>query len=276
MKILGLVDFSALSVNAAEYAAGLAEKLEAELVLLHVVFVEGFPRAEMLNSRLLEKAMEERAQLEGDRLMKQLEQSHKGNVKMKFERLDGYPLEKEVEEYAVRNGVDLVVMGTKGATGLKKVLMGTSATAVIGHSSIPVLAIPEHARFRQPRHIVYASDFSDLRNETARLVGLLGVFNATLHILHVGTADSPEPVDVVEAQERLRSELNYSKLNVEVMSRNGLVESIDRYLEKTDADLLAMFTHEHDFLDVLFGERVVREMAFHSRVPLLSIKKEAT
>jgi nucleotide-binding universal stress UspA family protein len=273
MKILGLVDFSPLSANAAEYAAGLAENRDAELVLLHVIFVEGFPRAEMLNSRQLEKAMEERTEQEGARLMKQLAQSHKGNVNMKFGFHHGYPLEKEVENYAVRHGFDLVVMGTKGATGLKKVLMGTGATAVIGHSSIPVLAVPEHARFRQPRHIVYASDFSDVRNEAAKLIELLGAFHATLDILHVGASHLQQPPDVVQLQEQLRSELNYSKLNVDVLPQGDLVESIDGYLEKTGADLLAMFTHEHDFLDVLFGERVVREMAFHSRVPLLSIKK---
>lgn len=56
-------------------------------------------------------------------------------------RVDAQPHEPIVQEAKERN-VDLIVMGTRGITGLKRVLMGSVAQKVIGHAPCPVMVVP--------------------------------------------------------------------------------------------------------------------------------------
>jgi nucleotide-binding universal stress UspA family protein len=276
MKILIPTDFSKLSKVAVNYAVKFAKKLNAEIVLFHAVFINAPPRAQsaLKTSRILD-AMVDNVTQEFISLVNEIKSEAGGKLNISYEIVKGYPLKDVLETFAHHNGIDLIIMGTKGASGLKKMLMGSNATAVVGNSSIPVIMVPEHARFKNIRHIVYASDLLAVNKEVKILIQYARLHNSFIHLLHVVSPDTEKKIDVVKIKNDLISKYNYMQIFVQVAVNEDIKEAIDEYIADVKADMLAMFTHTPTFFEKLFGKSVTREMAFHSWIPLLAIKKQA-
>lgn len=274
MKILLPTDFSKLSKVAVLYAAKLAKKLNAEIVLIHAVFINSPPRAQAaLKTNQILDAMIDNAKQDFVYLTNEVKQEAGNKIGISYKIVKGYPVEDVIETFAHNNDIDLIIMGIKGASGLIKVLIGSNATAVIGNSNIPVIAVPEHARFNNIKHIVYASDMLALNKEVKTLIQFAQLFDSFIHILHIVSSNSKKKIDKIKIQNDLISKYNYPHISVHVSLNDDIVEAIDEYIADVKADLIAMFTHKPTFFEKLFGKSVTREMAFHSWIPLLAIKK---
>ncbi|MDQ4016371.1 MAG: universal stress protein [Thermoproteota archaeon] len=147
-KILVPVDGSNASLKGLEYAAHLA-KLEAsdtELIVVHILedvkqggaiglqakygnvrLVEGFKRARR------EAALKWLRQIE--------ETAKKKGIRLKTEVLDGDSKVKIIIDYAKKNSVDLIVIGSTGVTGFKRLLLGSVANAVVSNAPCPVMVV---------------------------------------------------------------------------------------------------------------------------------------
>lgn len=76
-------------------------------------------------------------------------------------RVSSKKLEEAIETSSERD-MNIICIGTKGATGLKKVLLGSNAAGIIENSCIPVLTIPEYGRYRGVKNRVYSRDLLHL------------------------------------------------------------------------------------------------------------------
>jgi nucleotide-binding universal stress UspA family protein len=273
MKILIPTDFSKLSRMAVSYAVKMAKKIDAEIVLLNVIFMNAPPRARIaVKVKAIEDAMVDNAKQDSIQLIKELKAENKGKLKISFEIIRGFPVEDVVESYASHNNIDLIIMGTKGATGLTKILMGSNATAVINNSDIPVISVPEFAQFKRLKHIVYATDILNLNKELKMIAPLAKLFDATIHILHIVSSESKKKISPETIIDKLK--IIYPKITFHVTINDHILEGIDKYTADIKADLLTMFTHDLSFFEKLFGKSVTRQMAFHTWIPLLTIKKQ--
>src|SRR5690606_11845301 len=139
-RILIPTDFSKLSKVAVFYAIELAQKLEGELIVVSVVNTE-VPPMTRLGLHRLRAAFKKSAELEMILLIKEIEKKYKRKYKVNIihKILFGSSVNETIERFASGNNIDLIVTGTKGATGLKKVFLGSNATSIINKSSIPVI-----------------------------------------------------------------------------------------------------------------------------------------
>lgn len=273
MKILIPTDFSKLSKVAVVYAANLAKKLSAEITLLHVVYVGGPGRSQTaVKTQPIEQTLMKISLRDMEKVIKEIRKEVGPEIKITQKIIEGYPIEEIVEKIAGQNDIDLIIMGTKGAGGLKKVVVGSNAAAVIGNSKIPVIAVPRYARFKNIKHIVYASDMLALTKEVKTLITFARLFNATMYLFHVLSGPG-EKIDAAEIKKELIRKYKYPKVSVHISANDDVMEAIDEYIADVEADMLAMFTHKPTFFEKLFGKSITREMAFHSQVPLLAIKK---
>jgi len=273
MKILIPTDFSKLSKVAVHYAATIAKKLKAELVLLNVIFINAPPRAAVaMKVKTIEDAMADNAKQDSIQLINELKKENK-NLNVSYEIIRGYPVEDVVEVYAKHHEIDLVIMGTKGASGLTKVLIGSNAAAVINKSTIPVITVPEHARFNGIKRIVYSSDMHETVPEMQTLIPFARLFGAAIFILHVMPVNSKRKIDIVKIKKDIISKFDFKDVSIHVSINNEIADGIDEFIADVKADMLTMFTHDLTFLEKLFGKSVTREMAFHTGIPLLTIKK---
>jgi len=143
-KILVPIDFSNLSMDALPYATLLARQFGAELILLHIV--QWFPIDHLLGAEITNQTMVptiKQAEADLERLAADLRKSTE--VKTSAVVREGMPHEA-ICQMAKSLGADLVVLTTHGYTGLKHVLLGSTAERVVRHASCPVLAVRELIR----------------------------------------------------------------------------------------------------------------------------------
>lgn len=273
VTILVPTDFSASAKAAAHYAAQLAVKVKAKVILLSVIEMDT-SEVVLHNWKKLENQMKRSAKRDLEKLLKEVKSSATDGLDISYDMAAGIPMQEVIERYAQEKKVDLIVMGTKGATGLKKILRGTNTARVIEHSTIPVIAIPAKATFKQLKKIVYATDLKNVTKEIQSLCALASLFQAEILILHTVPANG-----LGRLSKKLEPELvnaaHYSAISYHQVSNDRVDQAITRFVEETQADMLAMFTHELDFYEKLFGKSVTRTMAFQSRVPLLVFNRTA-
>lgn len=168
---------------------------------------------------------------------------------------------------------DLVVMGTKGASGLKEVLVGSVASNVLTDVDCPVLAIPADAELLSPTKIVFAADDQVLIEGKlpAALVELSARFNAEVLILNVVAKGELNHVGNAKGQNRT-SEGSFEGVNhsIHFIEADNVNEGIEAFLKQNDADILAMVNRRNDLFSRMFGTSNTKAMIMHSSVPLFA------
>ena len=271
-KILVPTDFSEPSKVAVLYAARLAKNLDAKITLLAVVNLNTASHNVISKQRLLD-AMIEGAQDDAAQLIAEINAKLKVDISFDFKWISGFPIHDKIEKFVVSNEMDMIVMGTKGATGLKKVLIGSNAAAVIDNSSVPVIAVPDNAQFESITKIVYATDLVNV-NEEIKTIGMFAsLFDAAIHVLHVQPANSVNLVEENDTKKELIKQAKNEKIEFTITQSDHIAEAVETFAQQEKADLLVMFTHKLDFYEKLFGRGVTRELAFHGHVPLLTFNK---
>ncbi len=134
------IDFSDASRAAMEVAADVARRAGAELVLLHAYPIPGytFPDGSIVASPKMMQDLADQAQRHLEEWRAAAEQLAAGRVSA--EKAVGEPA-AEIVSYAKANGVDLLVVGTHGRTGLEHALMGSVAERVVRRAHCPVLTV---------------------------------------------------------------------------------------------------------------------------------------
>ena len=146
-KILVAIDGSDIALGAAMAAIQFAEKYSAELVILYVIDSkiryetigdDAFPRYLGSLKQVVDVAIEK-----GQKLVDEVKEKVNGNkITIKTEVLLGVgSVVKEIVEYAEKEKIDLIVLGTRGISGIKKVLLGSTASGVVTYSHCPVMII---------------------------------------------------------------------------------------------------------------------------------------
>jgi nucleotide-binding universal stress UspA family protein len=272
VNILVPTDFSSLSKVALQYAIKIANRIDGTITLLHVVPITQTVRATMHEKlRDLEEDLITFAHRDLDRLIKEVCRSVKTDEPLRSCVMRGSSFMEVIQKEAKRLKIDLIVMGTRGASGLKKTVVGSNTTAVIEFSQKPVLAVPDKGQFTGFKDVIYATDLKNLENELRILKPFVSTFDSTLHVLHI----APNGKDVEELEEKIEkatAKLGYKNTVTLVLVDRYVEDAINQYISVSKAELLTMFTHDLNFYEKLFNKSVTRKMAFHSSVPLLAFK----
>jgi nucleotide-binding universal stress UspA family protein len=273
INILVPTDFSTLSKVAIKYAIRFANKIDANITLLHVVTQVDTPRAGLrLRFQSLEKELLKAAQEDFQGMLDEFSSLSKTPHAIKTKIARGSSFNETVKKEAKKLRSGLIVMGTRGASGLKKYIIGSNTASVIDVSHIPVLVIPEFAEFRNFRTVVYATDLKHIEKELKTLIPYIQQFNSVVHLIHV--TSSLKNVSILEKKiDAIVKKAGVTDVIVRVMVNKNVDEAIDHYVSTMKADLLTTFTHNHSFYDRLFDRSITRKIAFQSKIPLLAFKQ---
>ncbi len=273
LNILVPTDLSDLSKVAIQYAIKVASKLNGKITLLHVISMVQPVRESMQSEfKEVEKQMIDTAQKDMEKLLKKVSGISKFTEPIQIKIVKGASFDETIKKEAKKMSADLIVMGTRGATGLKKYVMGSNTTSVIEVSSVPVLAVPELGAFKNFKNVVYASDLKHVEKEIATLLFYLEDFGSTIHLVHI--TNEQKNVAKIEAKiEGFVKKVDYKKIVTHVLVSKSVDKAIEKYLESAGADLITMFTHDPSFYEKIFDRSMTRKMAFQSKIPLLAFKK---
>lgn len=278
-KILFPTDFSPAANHAFVYALHLANKLKGEITTLHAYPVPEIHGVVMPN---LIGEIEQSIQMEEfddykksvDHLRKIADDQKMAHLPVDHTMHTGSTI-RTILVNARSKAYDLIVMGTKGATGLREVFVGSIAGEVMEKAPCPVLVIPDEAVFdNNIDRIVITTDLTD-EDEKAMLEVLkfAALFDRCQVIcVHV----------CKEGQEQKESEFNALKwkyrgntnLHFEMLVSRDILEALNEFLELNQVDVVAMLTHKRSFFKELFNYSRAKRLIYHSRIPLLSIPAE--
>lgn len=274
VNILIPTDLSDLSKIAIQYAIKIANKLDGTITLLHVINIIQPTRATMrLQLKSLEKELITAAKEDLEILVKQVSKQLKTNHPLDVKVVKGASFNDAVKKEAKKLRTGLIVMGTRGASGLKKYVLGSNTTSVIEISHVPVLAVPELGDFKNFNNVVYATDLKHTQKELQTLLPYLEKFNSTIHLIHV-TSSLKEVAAIEKKIDAIVQKSGMGNVIVRVMVNKEIDEAIDHYVTVVKADLLAMFTHDVSFYEKLFNRSMTRKMAFQSKIPLLAFRQK--
>lgn len=277
-KILVPTDFSGNAGNAVMYAAAIASKNGAVIYLLHVIEpVTGNIRQPYpLHDRLQDEI--EKNRLKELRTVQQSLALQYPQIHTKIELINGM-VSTAVADFAAGIGADLIVMGTRGATGLKEIFMGSNTSGTIGKTKVPVLAVPEAYVMETPDAVLFST------NHFERNTGMLNVitelaklFGAMVYVVVFIDTDTAEAVDYLNDARLMHNYLSFLNSSFpcvvfkgDVLDGKDFEETIAGYEIKKEADIIAMITYPKSFWERLTKRSVTKKMAFHARIPLLAI-----
>jgi nucleotide-binding universal stress UspA family protein len=263
-KILVPTDFSPIADNALNYAIEIAAKFESEILLYHVYsfrrkidFDWNFPEDEQPYVKNIE------------RQMNVTKEKFREKIKQK-----GLTIQTIVEEdnvfslfarKAVKYNVSLIVMGSKGASGLEKVVFGSVAVIALERAKVPILVVPPSRSFLPLQQIVLASDSNAVSaNILLPLQKLAFKFAAKVTVLNVNR-DSRNGVPPENHLHLKEVETTY----VEIPGSRDIHKSINDFVEKNQFDLMCMIRREKGFFESLFKKSTIKRQVYHNKIPLL-------
>lgn len=277
-KILAPTDFSANAMKAVMYATEIAKKSSAAVYLLHVIepVKDRIHQPYALHERLEEEIANNRL-AELDTLQKSINLTYPG-VKTETELAKG-TVANSISDFAGNNQIDLIVMGIKGATGLKEIFIGSVAAGTIGRTRIHVLAIPDEYEMEEPDGILIATNhFEENKDLLNKIVDVAKLFSATIHVAVFIDTDTAGVTDYIYNGRHLNHYMDFLNKTFpgvifkgEVLDGKEFEEAIESYDIKNKVDIIVMITYPKNFWERLMKKSVTKKMAFHTKIPLLAI-----
>lgn len=269
-KILCPTDLSPTANNAVEFAATLAKKTGASLLLLHVLSDHVYT-SEFATDMLIDALEEEKTMIE---TLTQLTESIKSDFKIKCD----FWIETDKVVPAVNRladiKADLVVMGTAGADGLSNYLFGTNTYRVLEKSTKPVLMVPYGVGFTKMNKIVFATDYrkGDIL-AIKNLKTFADILGCKIEILHVSYQETPVSWEVFQsfkksvlAEKGLPDNLKFEKID-----SPNVADAIDNYMLASGNAMLALSVKHHNIFKKIFTSSVSKKISLMADYPVLAV-----
>ncbi|TVZ14763.1 universal stress protein [Maribacter sp. MAR_2009_72] len=273
-RILLPTDFSANALNAITYALTLYKDVKCTFYLLnsymppvyHTEYLMGSPAQIGLGDVVQQKSMSDLEELK-----EQLIRDFNNPIHTFITHSALNVLSSEVTRTIQAEGIDIVIMGTQGATGAKEILLGTNTVHVIKNAQCPVMAIPSGFEYEIPEQVLFPTDYEVSLNEQklSKLLQIVRIHGSLINVMHVHNGYDLNPVQR-KYKEQLEKILHKKALFHDVPS-NEITTAINNFQLKQKINLLVMVQNKHTFLERLFIEPVIKKIGFHVNIPFLVI-----
>lgn len=273
--ILFPTDFSENAQKALPFALEIARRADATITIMHVI-QEPYDFAPMVEEvkRNTTKKVERLLQDMIDGVRKKEEYQ---GLKIESVIRTGSTVYSILEESRDLDA-DLIVMGTKGATGMKKILFGSITSEIVLQSGIPVLAIPQHSEYWDIDHITFTTDYHDGDLEALKeIAGLAQLFDSKITVLHVAPERNlKEEIQYRGFREWAGEEIDFTETEIayELMVKKDFYTGLSDYLNDQTTQLITMIRYKKPFFHSLLEKDHTKQMGFYTKVPLLVLPGE--
>lgn len=260
--IAALTDFSPASANALRYAAMLAQKTRANLVLIHVyqlpVTMNDIPIM-YISADELKKNADRQLREAREELVKEVE-----GLTIHTESLLG-DIVYEMQEWGQDKNILAVVIGTHASTGAERLFFGNTAAGIVRRLRFPVITVPESYTTHRLGKAVLATDLSHMEAFPAqKIVNILQQLNLPLEVIHIDEKEADESISI-SGLETLQPHYNWIK-------GDDVNKQLLQIVQQPENDLLIILPHEHNLIERLFFRLHAENLIRHTSKPILSIR----
>lgn len=267
-RILCPTDFSEVAANAIEYAAKLAQKMNAGITLINIRKLSDLtPEEQILYKKDLDvKNFRDRLEELSDMVNKTFNVPCGFVVETSAGSLSGV-----IGSNAL--GYDLIVMGTKGTSSIGQLLFGTNTYNVIRETNVPVLLVPEGCRYQEMKLIVFAFDYWRTNQlPLSKLIELAKILQSEILILEVMEESRSQKIEkqLREDQKQIKQLYGDEKVSIrfDTIHTSDLPLSINNYMLRNQADLLALCAIRHSLIENIFHKSVIKEITGMASYPV--------
>ena len=210
-------------------------------------------------------------------ILKRISQQFPENKNHKFYTLtdDDFFIEsirKSVEE----KKIDIIIMGTKGASGLKKIIVGSNTGDVITKVKCATLAVPENAKFTKLKELAFPTDFSITYDiETLLPISyILEKYKSSLRIVHTGKKKEDLNSDQRKNKELLEDYFSHYKYNFYYLKNKNVEDAIQCFVESRNIDMICMVAKNLNYFQQILFHSKVEEISYHTETPFLVLHEK--
>jgi len=271
-KILVPTDFSDHAYQALKVAAQIAKKNGAEITLLHMLELphqgsdaigsgHDVPEIMMFKNAAINRLED----LMDDDCLKGLNVTEVIQFELAF---------NGIMKISEKNNIDLIIMGSHGASGFKEMFIGSNAEKVVRNSGVPVLIIKKDAGEFSVEKFVFASDFTDeIKIPFSKVVSFANKFDAELELVMINTPSSFKPTHVaVEIIKTFASNFSINKHTINIYNDVNVENGILNFADHINADLIGVCTHGRKGIAHFFNGSISEDLVNHSMRPIVTFK----
>lgn len=268
-NIILATDFSENARNAIVYAINLLGDKDVEYTLVNSFWEPQMNKDVLITIRdILEKRSEEGLQKEIEFIQEKFPDK---TINVGTQSIHGR-LSDVVNDLAKKKRYDYVIVGTKGKTG--SWYIGSVAKQLVQKSCVPIIVIPENAKYKSISKIVYATDLvEDESFLINQLISFAEIHEAHITVLHVDrdTSNSEWSIDELK---RIVDKSSYKRVMFEELISKNTEDAILNYTEENEIDLLAMTTYTTLLLKKLFHRSLTKQILLNSDIPMLVFNRK--
>lgn len=273
-KILFPTDFSDVSKNAFIYALKLADAVQAEIITLHVYAMDSpaFLDVSLYLQEIYE--YEELSEFENYKdevpLLRNIAIANDlGHIPISNVLMQGN-LVTEVLKLSKDENIDFIVLGTKGATHLRHIFLGTTLTKIMEESKTTVLGVPENCEYKPIHKIVFTTKyhFEDI-HALKKVHDLSRVLIAHIDCLHI---KPPHKVHNDDFEADFKNVFNNADITFHSVLSDDVEGAILNFIQQNNINMMAVHIKHKGFFEKLFQVSLSKKLAVTINIPLLSVK----
>ncbi|MEH6537188.1 MAG: universal stress protein [Psychroserpens sp.] len=275
MNILLPTDFSENAWNATKYAIDLFENYNCNFYLLHVNRLESIAVGEASyfpTQYEIEKTYSLPSKKKLRQLLKQISEQFSKNKNHKFFSLTDYSFFIEsIRKHVDENKIDMIVMGTKGVSGLKEHIIGSNAGDIITKVKCTTLVVPENATYTSLNEIAFPTDLT-LTYDVQILEPITTILNdtsATLRMLHIIQKNEQLDKSQKSKKQLLEDYFEGYKVDFHYLTNKKVEDAIQCFVESRDIDMIAMVAKNLNYFQSILFHSKVEKITYHTNVPFL-------
>jgi len=274
-KILLPTDFSVNSWAALVYAVKLFDKIECEFYLLHTITMNASSITNFSTDKL--NSAKEKAIINLNDLKKEAENSSTTPLHHFEIILSYYYLDDAINYSAEKHQIDFTIIGTKGATNMKELFIGSNTSRVIQNTKYcPTIVVPENYSFDKLNQITILTDLNHPMNKEllSSVNQLASGRNSKISLLHIS---NKEELNYTESQElnslkgNLTSYDTYFHLFTNSSNKQNIVND---FIKDTNTDLLVLLNYKKDFLEKIIQKSLITIISQSPKIPMLVLQKK--
>jgi nucleotide-binding universal stress UspA family protein len=273
-NILIPTDFSENSWNAIEYALRFFSKSSCNIYLLHVTTVNDCARLEITQNSSkdipTEILIKPSKKLLQETLMRIKKLTISGNHKF-FTLIDNTYLINSIRKHVIEKRIDLIVMGTKGASRIEKLAIGNNTGDVITKVKCTTLIVPENAKYEKIKEIVFPTDFSIFyQPETLQpIIDIIQENKGTINVLYVNKQIVKLNEDQQKNKEYLDDYFTNYKHSFHLLTNKNIENAVQQFVDDRGINLVTMLAKNLNYFQRILFHPVVNGISYYKNVPFL-------
>tara|TARA_R110002049_G_scaffold265234_2_gene441351 strand:- start:4645 stop:5469 length:825 start_codon:yes stop_codon:yes gene_type:complete len=270
-KILVPTDFSQNAKKATDFALMLFDAQDAEITLLNTFYIPySVPDISYSVNDLSYENAKQLFEKEKERI-KESFPDLKATISTKFSIGDVVNVASSVED-----DFDVIVMGTKGASGLAEVFIGSRTSAMVRSVSIPLLVVPEEAEVKLPKRILFATDetLTDPKINIDILKKIAVKNKSEIDALYMSNDDEDKTAIKAFIGSEVTVHLTDIPHQLKIQDGENVELAINEFVANNPVDLVAMITNKGNLFHNLFHKSVTKSVVMHTKMPLLVMQRK--